>query len=109
MTNAVFYSRCDGCIFGFCLDGHTTDDGSVNGKIVCAAVSSAAYMAANTITDIIGDKADISVSDGHMSLRLDNVSDQSVTVLKGLLLHLREMQKQYKSNIKVNLEVQPDA
>ena len=41
---------------GFEISGHSSKDGADEvGKIVCAAVSSAAYLAANTVTDIIGD------------------------------------------------------
>ena len=48
---------------GFRVSGHT----GVRGKsIVCAAVSSACYMAANTITEIIGAAADVSEDDGYM-------------------------------------------
>lgn len=104
MTSVKFLA--DEKLYGFQISGHS----SINcddevGKIVCAAVSSAAYMAANTITEIIGDKAEAKVSDGKMHFAVKNPSDASIKVLKGLQLHLTELSTQYSNNIKI-LEVQ---
>ena len=73
---------------------------------MCAAVSSAAYMTANTITEIIGDKADIEVNDGKMVLKVKNPSDKTLAVLEGFKLHIQQLEEQYKDCIKVYLEVQ---
>ena len=91
---------------GFCISGHSSvncDDDE--GKIVCSAVSSAAYMTANTITEIIGDKADIKVSDAKMSLKVKNPSDKTITVLEGLRLHLEQLSYEYKDRISILSEV----
>ena len=69
--------------------------------VVCAAVSSAAFMAANTITDIIGANAEASAQDGMMRVVLNQSDEQSLTVLRGLELHLTELSKQYPENIKI--------
>ena len=66
---------------------------------ICAAVSSAAYMAANTVTEIIGDKAAADISDGFMRFEVTNPCDKTLAVLKGLRLHLSELSKEYGSNI----------
>ena len=111
MTKAVFYTR-NGGLTGFSVTGHTDDTGSEQARIVCAAVSSAVYMAANTVTDVIGDKADISVSDGCMRLMLQDSkadSGRSRDILRGLLVHLRGLEEQYPQFIKINTEVQHDA
>jgi len=101
MTSVKFLAD-ENCIYGFEISGHSSVDGEDEiGKIVCSAVSSAAYMAANTITEIIGDKADISVDDAKMYLAVKNPSSESVTVLKGLKLHLTELSDQYSNNIKI--------
>ena len=104
MTRVKFLA--DEKLYGFKISGHSSRncDDEV-GKTVCAAVSSAAYMAANTITEIIGDKADSKVSDGEMLFTAENPSDESVKVLLGLKLHLTELSMQYGNNIKI-LEVQ---
>ncbi len=69
--------------------------------VVCAAVSSAAYMAANTVTEIIGAKAFASVSEAKMRLTVNEANEQTDAVLKGLRLHLSELSKQYPENIRV--------
>ncbi len=89
-------------LLGFEISGHCSTDGDDEiGKTVCAAVSSAAYMTANTITEIIGDKADIAVDEAKMLLRVVNPSLCSVNVLKGFKLHLEELSEQYSNNIRI--------
>ena len=100
MTKAKFFADENGP-YGFEISGHCSVDGDdETGKIVCAAVSSAAYMAANTITEIIGDKAEIFTDDALMRFTVQNPSECTVKVLKGLKLHLTELSGQYGSNIR---------
>ena len=104
MTSVKFLA--DEKLDGFEISGHSTVDCDDEvGKTVCAAVSSAAYMTANTITEIVGDKADAKVSDGKMYFAVSNPSEAAVMVLEGLRLHLTELSMQYSNNIKI-LEVQ---
>lgn len=89
------------------MTGHcTADENDEQGRLVCASVSSAAYMTANTITEIIGDKADIAVDDGEMVLNVKKPSDKTLAVLEGFKLHIQQLEEQYKDCIKVYLEVQ---
>ena len=109
MTSAVFFKK-QGLICGFSISGHTDDAGSDEARLVCSAVSSAVYMAANTITEVIGDTPQISVSDGKMSLSMASDGKQaSQTVLEGLWLHLGGLQEQYPEFIHIKMEVQQDA
>ena len=85
---------------GFEIRGHA-DFADIGKDIVCASVSSAAYMAANTITEIIGAKADANADNGAMSLKVKEPCERTETVLKGLELHLTELAKQYPENIKI--------
>ena len=95
MTKACFLVK-NGKLYGFHIEGHRTKNaGDDQGKALCAAVSSAAYMAANTITEIIGDSARADVRDGEMHFEAECPSDGTVTVLKGLKLHLTELSRQY--------------
>lgn len=72
--------------------------------ILCAAISSAAYLAANTITDVIGVKADITVGHGHMRVIVPEDSGQQCDwLLRGLKLHMKELYKQYPNKIKITL------
>ena len=101
MTSVKFLADCKG-IYGFEISGHSSTDGDDTvGKTVCAAVSSAAYMAANTITEIIGDEADAKVPEAKMFFYVKNPSDASKKVLEGLKLHLTELSDQYSNNIKI--------
>ncbi len=101
MTSVKFLAE-ENRIIGFEISGHCSFDGDDEiGKIVCSAVSSAAYMTANTITEIIGDKADISVSEAKMLLKVKKPSPDTIKVLKGLKLHLTELSNQYSNNIKI--------
>ena len=89
-------------LYGFEISGHGTESCDDElGKLVCASVSSAAYMAANTITDIICDSAGIDCSDGEMYVTVSKPSDKTVAVLEGLRLHLTELSKQYSNNIRI--------
>ena len=85
---------------GFEIRGHAMYAESGN-DIVCASVSSAAYMAANTITDVICANADAVAEEGRMIVTLNQPNEQAQAVLRGLELHLTELSKQYPENIKI--------
>ena len=85
---------------GFEIRGHA-DFADIGEDIVCASVSSAAFMAANTVTEIIGAKADANADNGAMTLKIHEPCERTETVLKGLELHLTELSKQYPDNIKI--------
>ena len=81
------------------VSGHTGVRGE---SIVCAAVSSACYMAANTITEILCIDADISVSDGYMSVIVSGDGIQkAAAILAGLRLHMEQLEQQYPNQIKI--------
>lgn len=99
MTKFKFYADKNG-LYGFEISGHSSENCvDINGKIVCSAVSSAAYMAANTVEEIIGDKCEAVVDDALMKIKVINPSDASRKVLEGLRLHLTELSKQYSDRI----------
>ncbi|MBR3300975.1 MAG: ribosomal-processing cysteine protease Prp [Clostridia bacterium] len=99
MTKVVFFAD-DSRLFGFEISGHSTgscDD--EQGRIVCGAVSSAAYMTANTVSDVIGDKIESELRDGYMKIIVKDPSDASQKVLDGFRLHISELSKQYPRRI----------
>ncbi len=101
MTGVRFLTDSKG-LCGFEISGHATDScEDLEGKIVCAAVSSAAYMAVNTITEIVGDNADVKVTDAKMYLLVKDASGATRTVLQGFKLHLEQLSDQYGNNIKI--------
>ncbi len=98
---AVRFESADGgaVLTGFRVSGHTGVRGE---SVVCAAVSSACYMAANTITEVLGVDAQITVNDGYM--RVAAVGDdlpKVQIVLRGLRLHLEQLAQQYPDKIKI--------
>lgn len=96
----VRFSVGDRQLNGFEISGHALF--AESGKdIICAAVSSAAYMAANTVTEIIRADAKAQAEDGTMVLTLNEPNTQAETVLRGLELHLTELSKQYPQHIKI--------
>ena len=64
MTKVVFYEK-DEMLGGFLIKDHSgyDDEGY---DIVCASVSSAAYLTANTLTEIVGAKADIKGEEAYL-------------------------------------------
>ncbi len=105
MTSVRFFYDGD-VLNGFSISGHSTvncDD--EKGRLVCSAISSAAYMAANTVTEIVGDKADIKVSDGKMVLNVSNPSEKTVAVLEGFKFHIEQLTEDYSKSIKIISEV----
>lgn len=95
----------DAQLAGFSVSGHTGIRGE---SIVCAAVSSACYMAANTITDVLHIDADIPLRDGFMALTVDDENiDRAQVILQGLQMHLEQLAEQYPNKIKLQIsEVQ---
>ena len=91
-------------ILGFSISGHSgyAEEGE---DIICAAVSSASYMTANTITEILNvEPVELSVSDGNMCLKLDELSAHKCSdILRGFVLHLSSLSEQYKQYIKVTI------
>lgn len=87
-------------ITGFSVDGHSgfSEAGT---DTVCAAVSSAAYMTANTVTDVLMLSPKISESDGHLSLEFTkDEAKRAEDILKGFFIHITELEKQYPDFIK---------
>lgn len=79
---------------GFVLSGHSgySEAGS---DIICASVSSAVYMVANTLTDVIGCQADIKISDGFMNLQIRETTRETDILIEGLRLHIDQLSQQY--------------
>lgn len=101
MIIADFLENSKGFLKGFRISGHA-DGGEYGKDIICAAVSAMSYMTANTITEVIGCKAEIKVKDGDMSLLLtDGDEEKCEAILKGFYLQMSELQHEYSDNIKI--------
>ena len=97
MIKARFFNQGD-LLTGFEISGH--GGGEEGTDIICAAVSSAVYMTANAITDVLLVDADIKVEDGYLYFEVKPMSETQA-ILKGLQLHLISLSKDYPKNIKV--------
>lgn len=103
MISVEFLVDSQGAILGFQISGHSgfAENGS---DIVCAAVSSAAFMAANTITDILKIDAETFVDNvGKMFFKIKNENFISCKdILLGFKLHMISLEEMYPENITVN-------
>lgn len=101
MIKAEFFVDHSGRINGFHIKGHSglAESGE---DVLCAFVSSAAYMTANTITEIIGADAQAQADDGDMKVVVaERYLDSCQTILTGMKFHLCETEKQYPDNVNV--------
>lgn len=100
MTTAKFLFS-DDTVISFEVGGHS-GAGECGLDIVCSAVSSAIYMAANTIIEIMKLNPEAEVRDGYFKFTL-NFDDarKSKVITDGLYLHLSELQSQYPNNLKL--------
>lgn len=99
----VTFNCSDDLICGFTVSGHSgyAEEGS---DIICAAVSSAVLMTANTITEIQHINADVTENDGFLSLNLSkHEAEKSSVLLNGLKLHLTALSEEYTKYIKVKI------
>ena len=91
----------NGTLCGFDVNGHS-GSAACGQDIVCAAVSSAVYMAANTLTEVCGCAADIHEKDGDLALRvIEPDVTKAQNVLQGLQIHLQGLTAQYPKFIKI--------
>ena len=89
-------------ICGFHITGHS--DANPDGpEVICAGVSSAAYMTANLITEVIGLSPELSAEEGDMLLKLKTEQEaiRCGEILQGLRLHLSSLEEQYPKYIKL--------
>ena len=88
---------------GFEIQGHAgfAEQGR---DIVCAAVSSAAYLTANTLTEVCGCRAKVNEKEGRLSVIVSPEEEKAAQVtLKGLQLHLDGLSAQYPKYIQLQL------
>lgn len=88
---------------GFEIQGHAgyAEQGR---DIVCAAVSSAAYLTANTLTEVCQCRAKVHEAEGKLSVMVLPQEEEAAQItLKGLQLHLEGLCAQYSKYIQLQL------
>lgn len=103
MIKVDFFTTKEGLLLGFDMYGHADYDDHGH-DIVCAAVSSAAFLTANTISEIIKVPADININaSGGMYLKISAREESFCRdILLGFKLHMLNLEEQYPQNITVN-------
>ena len=99
MIRIEFFSGVNG-LCGFEASGHALG-GDAGEDVICAFVSSACLMAANTVTEVLGLDADAQSDDGYLKLMILENASSAQDILSGLKFHLTELEKDYPENIKV--------
>lgn len=102
MIQAEFFTS-EGAVIKVKVSGHSgySEAGS---DIVCASVSSAVIMTANTITEIMKLPAVVTAitDSGFVKISLDKENaDKCQDILQGLKLHLDNIEMQYSEFLKV--------
>ena len=94
--------RSDGAVLtGFHIRGHA-GWAEAGRDVVCAAVSSAALMTANTLTEVCAVPCSVSAQEGEMSVLLSaQDAERTQDLLRGFSLHMRELSRQYPRQLKV--------
>ena len=99
MIKVKFY-KADTILTGFEASGHSMS--APKGEdLICAFVSGACLMAANTVTEVIGIPAEAYAEEGYLKLMIKKSANSAQDILNGLMLHLTELQKDYPENINV--------
>ncbi len=106
MIKATFFRFENGNPAGFNIKGHSGYS-SHGTDIVCASVSSVAYMTANTISEIMKLPIIAEVNDdGEMTVKVyEKDSAKTRELLLGMELHIKELAGQYPQNVTINTEV----
>ena len=106
MINVKFFHSENGAPLGFSFKGHA-GYAAHGSDIVCAAISSVAYMTANTIIEIMKVEADVDVKeDGEMTIKVSEESaEKTKELLLGLELHIKGLREQYPKNVTITTEV----
>ena len=99
MTSVVFFETEQG-LKGFEISGHS-GAGESGYDIVCSAISSAAIMAANTLSEILQLDVNQKVEEGYLYIEVSQIL-KAQDILRGLELHLKELQAQYPQNLTVS-------
>ena len=106
MINAEFLSYGNNLV-GFSVSGHA-GAGRYGHDIVCAAVSSAVMLTANTITEFLFTKADVKVLDNKVLLVIrDPDSASSIAgkqVIASFKKHLELISEDEKGRIKITVK-----
>jgi len=101
MIRAEFFES-KGIMEGFKVSGHAgySENGS---DIVCAAVSSAVQLTANTLDVFVGCNADVNESDNSIKCFAETAGSDSEKIIRSLMLHLEAVSEEFPKTIKITI------
>ncbi len=102
MVSIHFLTSSEGLLQGFLMEGHA-GAGEAGQDVVCAAISSAAYLVVNTLTDICHvTPLTLRAEEGRMLFRIEPGDESRCgDLLQGLKLHLQGLEEQYPESLRV--------
>ena len=102
MICVYFLVPPQGGAVGFSMEGHA-GMGEAGQDIVCAAVSSAAYLVVNTLTGVCRvTPLSLRVEEGRMFFRVEPKDEPRCRdLLAGFKLHLQALEEQYPQAVRV--------
>lgn len=100
MIRISFFKKGD-MLTGFECKGHS-DSAGYGSDILCAFVSSACYMCANTVTEVMKLNATARAEDGYMRLSINDSPEKAQDILNGMKLHFTELKKDYPDRIEIS-------
>jgi uncharacterized protein YsxB (DUF464 family) len=103
MIRSQIFTSPTGEMAGFRITGHA--GGIAGNDIVCAAVSSAAYLTVNTITDVLFVNAQVSVDEEAgmlFCLVPKDGAERCQPLLKGFAMHMQALEESYPKCIQVD-------
>ena len=102
MIRAKIFANAEVLLLGFSVVGHSglAEEGS---DILCAAVSSVAYMTANTVLEILHiTPVSLRVDEGEMLFRVSETDARPCqSLFAGFKLHLLGLEEQYAGYLRV--------
>lgn len=99
MITAVFKKAGDR-LTGFTVSGHAMQ-GRAGNDVCCAAVSSAAMLVCNALTDFLGSEAKADCGENTLSLDLEKGSREAYRLLEAFYTHLEFIGEEYPGGIRV--------
>jgi len=102
MIKAVFYKQ-NGGLSGFSISGHA-GLGESGRDVACAAVSSAAQLVCNTVTDFFKDEAEVSAEENRLQLKMKSDSENSRRLIESFYTHLGFISLEFPGCIRIIVE-----
>jgi len=100
MINIAFYGNV-----GFEINGHSgfAQEGE---DIICASVSSAAYLVVNMLSESANKEIQAIVDDAYMKVEIIKPDEVTNIILNGLKMHFDQLSRQYPEYVVINQQNQ---